>query len=167
MVAQQLYFSSPQVVRALVLVGTAGGVSPEYREATAQLGELVRSQGSSGLAEAMVPGLFGVDYQQAKPERVREFAEALAASDPFALAVTLDGIGGFDHREHLGEVAVPTAVVVGAHDPFLDDCHLLGNAIPAATLSVLPAVGHMSPMEAPAEVAAAITVVLGEAAGIP
>jgi pimeloyl-ACP methyl ester carboxylesterase len=51
----------------------------------------------------------------------------------------------------LGSVVAPTAIIWGAHDPFLPTelGRRLQAAIPHATLDVLPDVRHFAPEEAP------------------
>jgi pimeloyl-ACP methyl ester carboxylesterase len=51
----------------------------------------------------------------------------------------------------LGSVVAPTAIIWGAHDPFLPTelGRRLQAAIPRATLDVLPDVRHFAPEEAP------------------
>lgn len=165
MVSQHLYFAAPDLVRGLVLCGTAGAVTPAYRGATRQLADLVRTEGSSGLARAMVPGLFAPLYQQAQPAELRRFAETFEAADPLSLILTLESLEGFDLRDRLAGISVPTAIIVGEHDPFVDDCRLLGETIPGATHSLLTGVGHMTPMEAPEHVAAVVSEIANTAEG--
>src|SRR5439155_1269697 len=54
-------------------------------------------------------------------------------------------------RARLGEIAVPTLVIVGARDlpDYQDIAAILAAAIPHARLAALPGAGHMSNMEAP------------------
>ena len=61
--------------------------------------------------------------------------------------------------ERLGEVAVPTAVMCGAQDPFLPVAlaRRLADAIPGATLDVVPGARHLLPEDAPRPVADALT----------
>jgi Predicted hydrolases or acyltransferases (alpha/beta hydrolase superfamily) len=58
----------------------------------------------------------------------------------------------------LREVACPTAVVWGAQDPFLPASlgRRLAEAIPGATLEVVPGARHFIPEEAPRQVADAL-----------
>ncbi len=59
----------------------------------------------------------------------------------------------------LKDVVAPTAIVWGAHDPFLDTslARRLQEAIPGATLDVVPDVRHFTPEEAPETVARVLT----------
>ncbi|HEU4586076.1 MAG TPA: alpha/beta fold hydrolase [Gemmatimonadaceae bacterium] len=51
----------------------------------------------------------------------------------------------------LGEIMAPTAVITGAHDPFINPsvARQLHEAIPNSTLDVLPDVRHFTPEESP------------------
>jgi pimeloyl-ACP methyl ester carboxylesterase len=62
----------------------------------------------------------------------------------------------------LKDVLAPTAVVCGAHDPFVpsDLARRLHEAIPGSTLDVLPDARHFTPEEAPEQVAAVLTSLL-------
>jgi pimeloyl-ACP methyl ester carboxylesterase len=66
---------------------------------------------------------------------------------------TLEQLGA-----RLGAVAQPTSVVWGGRDPWLGITlgERLREAIPGATLDVIPDAGHFSPEDAPALVAAAV-----------
>jgi pimeloyl-ACP methyl ester carboxylesterase len=83
-------------------------------------------------------------------------------------AVFTQHLRALDAREtralapRLGEIAAPTAVVWGAHDPFLSLKlgKKLAAAIPDATIEVIPGVRHFTPEDAPRPVADAIAALL-------
>lgn len=77
------------------------------------------------------------------------FMEHLLALDPADTAVL---------EPRLRDVLAPTAIVWGAHDPFLPVSigRRLESEIPGATLDVLPDGRHFTPEEAPERVAAVI-----------
>ena len=60
--------------------------------------------------------------------------------------------------KRLKDVVAPTAIVWGAHDPFLPlaVAERLRGDIPGATLDVVPDVRHFTPEEAPETVGAVI-----------
>jgi pimeloyl-ACP methyl ester carboxylesterase len=62
----------------------------------------------------------------------------------------------------LAAVQVPVAVVVGAEDSLTppEQAHALADGLPDAVLSVLSGAGHLSPLEAPEAVAAAVLALL-------
>ena len=63
----------------------------------------------------------------------------------------------------LHEISVPTAIVWGGQDPFLSPAlgERLRDAIPGATLEVVPSAGHFTPEDTPAAVASAVARLLG------
>jgi pimeloyl-ACP methyl ester carboxylesterase len=63
-----------------------------------------------------------------------------------------------DRRDMLPSLSAPVAVVVGDADVLTppDRAREIAEAVPRGDLTVLPGVGHMSALEAPEEVAAAL-----------
>jgi pimeloyl-ACP methyl ester carboxylesterase len=63
---------------------------------------------------------------------------------------------------HLGGIACPAAVLWGAQDPLLAVSlgRRLADAIPRATLDVVPGARHFLPEEAPRQVADAVAALL-------
>ena len=76
-------------------------------------------------------------------------------------AALLSHVAALDNREtralaeRMSEIAVPTAIIWGSHDPFLPLSigRKLAQAIPGATLDVLSGARHFTPEEEPREVA--------------
>jgi len=62
----------------------------------------------------------------------------------------------------LKDVVAPTAVLAGAHDPFIPAAvaRRLHEAIPGSTLELLPDARHFTPEEAPEQIAMVITALL-------
>ncbi|HEU4642114.1 MAG TPA: alpha/beta fold hydrolase [Gemmatimonadaceae bacterium] len=62
-------------------------------------------------------------------------------------------------QPRLKDIVAPTTVITGAHDPFLASAvaKRLQEAIPNATLEIVPDVRHFTPEEAPETIAAALT----------
>ena len=79
-------------------------------------------------------------------------AQLRAMSDP--------GVAALGHR--LGSLALPTAIVCGALDPFLPVRlgSRLQRVIPGATLDIIPQASHFVPEDTPERVAASITALL-------
>jgi len=149
-------------VRALVLFDTrADADAPDARRARDQQASLVREQGASAIAEHMLPKMLSPGAARSMPhvvERVRSMmlaapvagiAGALAAmrdrSDSTALLATLDDL--------------PTMIVVGQQDTVtpVDLARAMASAVPGARLEIVPDVGHLPPLEAPATVNSLLT----------
>jgi 2-succinyl-6-hydroxy-2,4-cyclohexadiene-1-carboxylate synthase len=93
------------------------------------------------------------------PAPVREdLARRGRANDPSALAAALRGAGQgvmTPLHDHLGAIAVPSAILAGALDPAgLARARIVAAGIPAATLDVIEDVGHAPHREAPDRFAA-------------
>jgi 3-oxoadipate enol-lactonase len=77
----------------------------------------------------------------------------------------MEALSSADTQElapRLRNVVAPTAIMAGAHDPFLpvSIAERLRAAIPGATLDVVPDARHFLPEESPECVAATITSLL-------
>lgn len=136
------------VAESLAAMGEAGKPIAESweREQTVEtveeFRELMRVQWPFHFA-GPVPDSFR-DETIYTPEVIRHFASA--------------GYGGFDYVPDLPRVARPTLVLVGEEDrtTTLRAARVLHEGIAGSDLTVIPAVGHMSFMEAPDEYLAAV-----------
>ena len=118
---------------------------------------LARTAGPAAVADQMVPKLLSPVASAATVAAVRAMAESLsAAAIEHALLAMRDRP---DRSAILRRIAVPTLCVVGEHDqptpPAVMDA--MRRQVPKADpLVVIPAAGHLSPMEQAAAVAEAI-----------
>jgi non-heme chloroperoxidase len=76
-----------------------------------------------------------------------------SAMSPSAMSELLVSLVGFDVRARLGEIRLPTRIVVGSRDLLLPPFHArrMAAGIPHAVLQVLPGCGHMVMLERPDE----------------
>lgn len=93
---------------------------------------------------------------------VKPFASDEGRDAFFQHLLALDPKDTAQLAPRLGEILAPTAVVWGAHDPFLpaDIGRRLAADIPGATLDVIADARHFTPEEHPERIAAAIAGVL-------
>jgi pimeloyl-ACP methyl ester carboxylesterase len=89
---------------------------------------------------------------------VKPFASAAGRDVFMEHLLALDPADTASIEPRLRDVLAPTAIVWGAHDPFLPVtiARRLEGEIPGATLEVLPDGRHFTPEEAPERVAAVI-----------
>jgi pimeloyl-ACP methyl ester carboxylesterase len=173
-VAQHVAARHPDRVAALVLVDTKlEADTPEARAARVDLAGKVGRLGQSILADAMIPRLLAVPRSDADPAVVARHAEnrallqALVERQPVAtIQAALAALGDRpDMTDAMRHVAVPTLLVVGAEDQITPPACLEAAeaTIPGAKLLIVPAAGHLVPLEAPEVFNRAIVEFLAEA----
>jgi pimeloyl-ACP methyl ester carboxylesterase len=143
-------------LRALVLCDTKA--APDSAEAAAQrlkLAELVLRTGVAVLSDSMLPKLFDQQTIFHRREVVESIQAVVLGSNAQGVAAAQRGMAERpDMRADLGRIAVPTLVIVGESDAISPEAEMreIAAAIPDAKLVVVPAAGHMSPLEQPEEV---------------
>ena len=156
MVAFEIMRSAPERVTRLALVDTnarpdsaadvlrrhatnaAVAVMPDFAVATrAGLGSLVAASASTAVGDAIV----AMGVRVGSTSYIRQNSGAAARADA---------------RPVLATIAVPTVVVIGEHDTLtpLELSREIADGIAGAQLHVIPACGHLPPIEAPAALAA-------------
>lgn len=157
-VAQCFALDYPDRVGALILVGTAadrtGRPVPETLSGLARDGwpavadRLVRSWFRSGADPADVREAYGIALESS--ERVRE--------------LTVTALGGFDIRDEIARIEVPTLVITGRQDitcppAMAEDIH---TRIGGSRLVLVDACGHLVPVEQPQAFAGQVLAFLAE-----
>jgi pimeloyl-ACP methyl ester carboxylesterase len=147
-----VYQRHPDLVRSLVLAGAyagwAGSLPPEV--VTERI-ERVRSELERPPEEwvaSYLPGFFSKPMPQ---ETVEEVTAIMCDTRPAGAGPMLEAFARADLRHSLGDVRVPTLLLWGELDERapLSIGRDLHERIPGSELVVLPAVGHMSNIEAP------------------
>jgi pimeloyl-ACP methyl ester carboxylesterase len=160
-VAQSLATYWPTRVSRLALIDSvafSGWPTRDVRIARFFL-PLVRHLPTNGLLPIVRAGLERGYYDTAHATHSIDKYQRPFNSDE-GRKVFLDHLAALDAREtealgaRLGEIAVPTAVIWGSHDPFLSMSlgKRLVGAIPNATIDVLSGARHFTPEEEPREV---------------
>lgn len=133
--------------------------STEQAQGRLALADRVLVEGARIVAELMLPKLFGPHTNEHRPSVVDSVRNVMLANSPRAIAAAQRGMAARpDATPYLAEIAVPTLVVVGAHDVISppDEMRQIAAAMPHATFVELAHVGHMAPLEAPAAFNAAL-----------
>ncbi len=159
-VAWQFWCKYAERVQGLVLCDTrAAADTPEVAAGRLESAERVIREGPSVLVEGMIPKLLAPQTIAGKPQLADTLAEMIRRADPQGVAAALRGMAARpDFRGRLGQIACPTLVVVGRHDAIstVEEMTAIAAAIPAARLVEVPDAGHMSPLENPGAVNAAV-----------
>ncbi len=143
----------PGRVAALVLADTKA--EPDDEAARANRDKMVKhaeAHGSAGVVEQMVPKLLADESRLNRPEAeaaVRRIGTAQLAG---AIVAAVKGLRDRpDAAPGLGEVRVPTLVVVGEKDAVTPPAaaQAIADRVAGSRLVVIPGVGHLSNLEAP------------------
>lgn len=155
--ALALWERHPAVVRSLALVSArANADSEDQRAGRDRLIALALEHGREHVASAFVPSTTSENADSIVTARLRTMME----DQPYeTIVASLRGMRDRDDRmAGLATLTVSTLVVVGEEDPLVpaDLAKAMAAQAPAARLTVLPGVGHTSPLEAPADLATAL-----------
>ena len=146
--------------RGLVLADTRAGADSEQARAGRQkMLELVKAQGSRGVADEMAPKLLGETTRSRQPQlvdHVRRLIERQTGEGIAAAIVRLRDRP--DSTPLLDEIPVPALVVVGEEDSVTPppESELMHARLEDAHLARIPDAGHLSCMESPAAFNAAL-----------
>ena len=160
MIVQQLLAKEPHIAAAVVLAQTSpafgkpdGDWQKDFIEA--RLGPLDRGEPLASLAPSLVKDLVGDDPDISGMELARD---CMASVPEATYRATMLALMGFDLRNALKDVAVPTLVLSGSKDnnapaPMMTK---MAGYIPLAKYVELEGVGHLANLERPAAFNAAL-----------
>jgi pimeloyl-ACP methyl ester carboxylesterase len=159
-IAQILAARRPNGLKGLVLVAPAPPVPiaapKEQREAM-----LESYQSPAGVEFA----LSILTSRQLSPELRQQVIDDTLSGSPAAKAAWTEAGMTLDISDIVGNINVPTTVIVGDADKVETEALLrreLAPRISGTEFIVLPGVGHLSPLEAPSKLAAAITTAISK-----
>lgn len=146
----------PSDLKGLMLIDTkAEGDSPEGKEARNKMIELVRSKGSSAVAEQMMPKMLAPDAAQSRPQVARELRRIMEACPALTIEHALAAMRDRnDHTADLPSIAEPTLILVGDADAITPPkvAQTMREAIPRSQIAIIHGAGHMAIMEQPEQV---------------
>lgn len=157
-VALALARRRPDSIAALALVDTKATADGEgariHRERIASLAE-----SGGDWSAGMIDGLLGVTSRANRPDVVRRVENQLAGAKRASVAWAQRAMA--KRPDATGTVAAldaPVLVVMGEEDTMspLTEQHIIAEAAASSRVVVIPEAGHLSPLEAPNEVAAAL-----------
>lgn len=156
----------PARVQALILCDTrAAADAPEVAANRLATAERVLREGPGPLAEGMLPKLTAASTPNMRPEAIETLRQMILATNPQGIAAASRGMAARpDVTPWLSQITCRTLVVVGQEDTIspVAEMQTIATAIPGAQLVEIRGAGHMSPLENPLEVNAAIGAFLAE-----
>lgn len=155
MTGQWLGLFAPERIRRLVLANTSPFMGPA--NAWQQRMDLVRREGMSAIAEAVLERWYTPAFQQTASEAVARSRRQLLDTDPQGYAGCCAAIRDMDLRPLLGLITKPCLVIAGRADPATppEQGQMIAEAAPNAHLTLLEA-AHLSNIERPDEFTRAV-----------
>jgi pimeloyl-ACP methyl ester carboxylesterase len=151
----------PERLTGLVLQDTrAGADTEEARANRTALAARVLKEGAGAAAEAFLPKLVGETTKRENPGLVERLQERILATSPKGIAQALHGLGArADSHETLGQIRVPTLVVVGEEDVLTppEEAEAMAAGIAGSRVDMIPRAGHLSNLENPSAYNDALT----------
>ena len=121
--------------------------------------ETVRTQGTPVMIQGSAQRWFAPGFMDRQPELSGRLLHTLRDADRFSYAYCCEALAGFDVRDQLGTIRVPTQVIAGVLDSVAPPAMAeeVAGGITAgggtATAVSLEGVAHLAPFEAPGHVA--------------
>lgn len=137
----------------------AGADTAEARAAREDLARLVEREGSAAAADRLLPRYVAPATLRERPDIMAEIRAMIAGTAPTGLAAAARGLAARpDSTATLSQIAVATAVIVGAEDALTPpaEAERLHAAIPNSALTVIGGAGHLTNLEQPAAFNAAV-----------
>lgn len=149
--------SHPHAAAGAIFIDTrAEADTPEARMNRLKSIDDIRARGTGNAINTLLPRLLAPDASPAVQSAVREI---MSRQSPAACIAALTAMANRrDQTDFLPHIAIPSLVIVGTRDIITppDAARTIQSGIPGAKLVEISGAGHMSPMEAPAAVNAAL-----------
>ena len=110
----------------------------------------VREEGLAPIAAATMERWLTRDFRERSPQAVQRIRDMFLSTPPEGYIACCEAIRDMDHREIIRNIAAPTLVIAGRHDPAttVEAAEFIRSHIPGAVLTVLDA-AHLSNVEQP------------------
>lgn len=145
---------SDRVARLVMCDTRAGADSDEAKANRQRVADSVLTNGTAGLAKAMPAKLLSKHTLAERPDVVTHLQRMITKAPPEGVAAASRGMAErSDFTDQLGDVKVPTLLIVGSDDALTPPAEMqsISKLMPNARYAEIPSAGHMSPMESPGE----------------
>jgi 3-oxoadipate enol-lactonase len=146
-----LFRAAPERFSGMLLADTRSQAdTPAGRESRRTMSQLVLTEGTSAVADQMIPKLLGETTRREYPDIATLVRQVIEANHPAAIEGALNALMTRpDSTPDLGRIDCPTLIVVGSEDTLTPpaDSQALHEAISRSHLVVVPAAGHLSSLE--------------------
>jgi 3-oxoadipate enol-lactonase len=159
-IALQFWRQYASRLRGLVLCDTrAAADGPEAVAARRTMADRVLREGPTPQVEALLPRVLGETTRRLRLQVVEGVRRMMLSTSPRSIAAAQRGMAERpDMTDSLGQIACATLVVVGAEDASSppSEMRAMAQAIPSSQFVEIREAGHLTPLENPAAVNAAL-----------
>jgi 3-oxoadipate enol-lactonase len=151
MIGQNLALRAPHRLRSLTLCDTTARVPDEAKAMWDDRINAARDVGMSALSEATMQRWFTPDYLRSDPPAIAPIRRQFEATQAAGFIGCCHAIKALDYLDRLGEVSLPTLIIVGADDPSttVAASEAMRERISGSEMVVLPSASHLSNVEQP------------------
>ena len=153
----------PSRVQSLSLIDTTACYGADAKDSWEKRGQQGFTQGLASLLGFQVERWFSTPFAEQNPSVVKFYQDIFVKNEAACYLETCRMLGHADERAQLVNYKGPCSVVVGDEDYAtpVAMAQEIASILPQAKLTVLKAVRHYSPIQAPNEVGACIVSVMG------
>jgi 3-oxoadipate enol-lactonase len=148
----------PERASALALIDTTAWYGPDAPTQFRARADAARAHGLTGLVGFQIARWFSAEFARRHPDVVEKAARIFVANDFDCYAQSCALLGDADLRHYLPRFRMPVSIVVGEEDQATPPAMAreLEAAMPQSTLVVVPGAKHLTPIECPDRISAAL-----------
>lgn len=141
----------PGVITRMVLADTTAGYPEAAHASWRDRIAAVRQKGMEAVVEGTIGRWFTPDFAAREPNVIDRFRATIRATAPDGFIGCCEAIIGYNVHGRLGQITVPTLVLVGAEDQATtpDMAKAIAEGIPGAHRQVIESAAHQSNIEQP------------------
>ncbi|QDU95619.1 alpha/beta fold hydrolase [Lignipirellula cremea] len=159
-IAWQFWQRHSERLERLILCDTRAAADGDaMRDQRAKTADRARKHGMEAMARVMAQNLFAKANVENRPALVEEIRAVIAGSAPSSVAAALHGMAAREEMtSRLPGISKPTLVLCGEHDEITPAAEMkkFAQQMPHAEYRQIPDAGHLSPLENPNAVNAAM-----------
>ena len=167
-VAQAFAGIYPDRAKALVVIDSTAWYGPTAPKDWRERAATAVTKGLAALSAFQATRWVSDGFREAHPDVVAAHMDVFLANDVDCYRSTCEMLGDADLRHYQASMRMPVSVIVGEEDYAAPVAmsEQIQKAVLGATLSVLPNVRHLTPIECPAVIAEKILELVARAPGI-
>jgi 3-oxoadipate enol-lactonase len=153
-----LALGHPERLASLCVIAARADAPAPFAAAWDERIDIARSKGVAALAGPTAERWSGRDFLEAHPGIAKALLACIGETSVEGFVGCARAIQGLDYLAEVGRIAMPTTLVIGAHDEaLLEPMRELSRRIPNAAYEEIAAAGHLPQIDQPAATEGALT----------